>query len=127
MGGYEADWDGGVGEVGAHGDGWVGAGGVTAEALQGFQAAFNRRIAKGPGGIPFGDVLIPGLAMLCTGKSDFEAVRALQGTSWAKEALQVSRLASPETLRQNLDQLSDGFLPICRETIAGLDPSGGGS
>ena len=48
---------------------------------------------------------------------DFEAVRLLRGSSWAPRALQVGQIASPETLRQNLDLLGDGFLPTCREII----------
>jgi hypothetical protein len=46
-----------------------------------FQAAFNGRLTKGPGGIPLGDVLVPGLAMLCTGRSDFESVSLLRGST----------------------------------------------
>ena len=91
--------------------------GALLKRFTGFQLDFNTRFQKGPGGIPFGDVLIPGLAMLCTGKSDFEAVRLLRGSSWAPKALQVGQIASPETLRQNLDLLGDDHLPICREII----------
>ena len=81
--------------------------GALLKRFTGFQASFNAAFVKGPGGIPFGDVLIPGLAMLCTGKSDFEAVSHLRGSSWAARALQVGRVASPETLRQNLDLLGE--------------------
>ncbi len=80
----------------------TGMGGLVGAMLKrftSFQDSFNRSLAKGPGGIPFGDVLIPGIAMLCTGKSDFEAVSLLRGSSWASRALQVGRIASPETLR----------------------------
>ena len=76
--------------------------GALLKRFTSFQASFNTTMTKGPGGIPFGDVLIPGLAMLCTGKSDFEAVSHLRGSTWAARALQVGRIASPETLRQNL-------------------------
>lgn len=91
--------------------------GALLKRFTAFQTTFNGRFTKGPGGIPFGDVLIPGLAMLCTGKSDFEAVRVLRGSSWAPKALQVGQIVSPETLRQNLDLLGDQFLPVCREII----------
>ena len=40
--------------------------GAMLKRFTSFQANFNGAFAKGPGGIPFGDVLIPGLAMLCT-------------------------------------------------------------
>lgn len=76
------------------------------------QASFNEALTKGPGGIPFGDVLIPGIAMLCTGRSDFEAVSLLRGSAWAARALQVGRIASPETLRQNLDCLGETAFPM---------------
>ena len=75
------------------------------------QASFNVALAKGSGGMPFGDVLIPGVAMLCTGRSDFESVSLLRGSTWAARALQVGRIASPETLRQNLDLLGEAALP----------------
>jgi len=76
-----------------------------------FQAAFNGRLTKGPGGIPLGDVLVPGLAMLCTGRSDFESVSLLRGSTWAARALQVGRIASAETLRQDLDLLGAKAFP----------------
>ena len=85
--------------------------GAMLKRFTSFQANFNGAFAKGPGGIPFGDVLIPGLAMLCTGKSDFEAVAQLRGSTWAARALQVGRIASPETLRQNLDLLGEKAFP----------------
>jgi hypothetical protein len=97
------------------------------------QAQFNAAFIKGPGGIPYGDVIIPGVAMICTGKSDYEAVSQLRHSAWAPRALQVSRIASPETLRQNLDLLGQdalsrsqsilniGILDVVRN--AGLTPS----
>jgi hypothetical protein len=85
--------------------------GAMLKRFTNFQVNFNCAFTKGPGGIPFGDVLIPGLAMLCTGKSDFEAVSQLRGSSWAARALQVERIASPETLRQNLDLLGEKAFP----------------
>ena len=86
--------------------------GALLKRFTSFQASFNSALVKGPGGIPFGDVLIPGLAMLCTGKSDFEAVSLLRGSTWAARALQVGRIASPETLRQNLDLLGESASPV---------------
>ena len=91
--------------------------GALLKRFTSFQASFNTTMTKGPGGIPFGDVLIPGLAMLCTGKSDFEAVSHLRGSAWAARALQVGRIASPETLRQNLDLLGERAFPASREII----------
>jgi len=91
--------------------------GALLKRFTSFQASFNGALAKGPGGIPFGDVLIPGLAMLCTGKSDFEAVSLLRNSTWAARALQVGRIASPETLRQNLDQLGEAAFPVSLSII----------
>ena len=85
--------------------------GAVLKRFTAFQATFNAAFTKGPGGIPFGDVLVPGLAMLCTGKSDFEAVSQLRGAAWAARALQVKHIASPETLRQNLDLLGEKAFP----------------
>ena len=45
-----------------------------------FQNDFNRQFTKGPGGIPFGDVLIPGLAMLCTGANPISKPSLIYGT-----------------------------------------------
>lgn len=91
--------------------------GALLKRFTSFQGSFNGALAKGPGGIPFGDVLIPGVAMLCTGKSDFEAVSLLRGSTWAARALQVGRIASPETLRQNLDLLGEAAFPTSLEII----------
>ena len=86
--------------------------GALLKRFTSFQASFNEALTKGPGGIPYGDVLIPGLAMLCTGKSDFESVSLLRGSTWAARALQVDRITSPETLRQNLDRLGESAFPM---------------
>ena len=55
--------------------------GSVVKRFTNFQASFNGALTKGPDGIPFGDVLIPGLGMLCTGKSDFEAIALLRGST----------------------------------------------
>jgi hypothetical protein len=75
-----------------------------------FRASFTQAYLKGTGGIPWGDVLIPYVASLCTGKSDYEALRPWQGESWVAKALRVDRVGSPETVRQHLDNLADGHL-----------------
>lgn len=75
-----------------------------------FQSAFTAAFLKGTGGIPWGDVLLPYVASLATGKSDYEALRPWQGKPWVAKALRVGRVASPETVRQHLDNLADGHL-----------------
>jgi len=74
-----------------------------------FRAAFTQAFLKGVGGIPWGDVLVPYVASLSRGKSDYEALRPWQGKPWVARALRVSRVASPETVRQHLDNLADGY------------------
>lgn len=97
--------------------------GAMLERFTDFRDSFNRAFMKGPGGIPFGDVLTGYLASLCTGSSDFAGVSHLYGSLWAARALQVDRVASPETTRQDMDRLADQCLPQCKERIdaAALD------
>lgn len=81
--------------------------GALLEQCTPLRATFNGRFAKGPGALPVGDTLVPMVAALCTGKSDFEAASSLRRSTWAASALQVSRIASAETVRQNLDLLGE--------------------
>ena len=73
-----------------------------------FRSTFTRNFHKGRGGIAWGDVLTSYVASLTTGKSDFEALRPWFGQTWVAKALRIDRVASPETLRQHLDNLADG-------------------
>jgi hypothetical protein len=57
---------------------------------------------------PLGDVLLTYVASLATGKSDFEAIRPWHRKTWVGKALRISAVASPETVRQHLDNLADG-------------------
>lgn len=91
--------------------------GALLERFTAFRSSFNQRLAKGPGSIPVGDSLVPMLATICTGKSDFEAVARLRESSWAARALQVGRIASPETVRQNLDLLGESAFPVSLNLI----------
>lgn len=97
--------------------------GALLERFTSLRAGFNGQLTKGPGAIPIGDTLVPMLAALCTGKSDFESVSRLRETSWAAKALQVSRVASAETVRQNLDLLGEQACPTSLALIesASLD------
>lgn len=105
----------GIGMRGSNGLALTGVGGI---ALVGnalarftdFRSSFTDTFYKGPGGIPWGDVLLPYVASLATGCSDYEALRPWQGKPWVAKALRVSRVASPETVRQHLDNLADGYL-----------------
>ena len=52
-----------------------------------FLSAFTAAFLKGTGGILWGDVLLPYVASLATGKSDYEALRPWQGKPWVAKAL----------------------------------------
>lgn len=85
--------------------------GAMLERFTDFRGSVNRTFRKGPGGIPFGDVLTTYLASLCTGSSDFAGVSHLfSGTQWAARALQIECVTSPETVRQDMDRLAEHFL-----------------
>lgn len=73
-----------------------------------FRSSFTAAFSKRRDGIPWGDVLLTYVASLATGKSDFEAIRPWQGKTWVGKALRISTVASPETVRQRLDNLADG-------------------
>lgn len=106
---------GGIGFRSSEGLALTGVGGI---ALVGnalwrytdFRAGFTNTYAKATRGIPWGDVFVPYVASLCTGKSDYEALRPWQGKAWVAKALRIDRVASPETVRQHLDNLADGHL-----------------
>lgn len=105
----------GIGMRGSEGLALTGVGGI---ALVGnalarftdFRASLTGAFHKGPGGIPWGDVVLPYVASLATGCSDYEALRPWAGKAWVAKALRVGRVASPETLRQHLDNLADAYL-----------------
>lgn len=93
----------------------TGVGGVALvgnmlEKFTDFRASFTNTFHKGKGGIPWGDVLTAYVGSLATGKSDFEALRPWHGKAWMARALRVSLVASPETVRQHLDNLADSHL-----------------
>ena len=73
-----------------------------------FRSSFTAAFTKRRDGIPWGDVLLTYVASLATGKSDFEAIRPWHGKTWVGKALRISAVASPETVRQHLDNLADG-------------------
>jgi len=105
----------GIGMRGSEGLVLTGVGGIAlvGNALSrytDFCSTFTRAFHKGRGGIAWGDVLTPYVASIATGKSDFEALRPWFGQAWVAKALRIDRVASPETLRQHLDNMADGHL-----------------
>jgi hypothetical protein len=71
-----------------------------------FRSTFTRTFHKGR------DVLMPYVAAPAAGKSDFEALHPWFGQAWVAMAHRIDRVASPETLRQQLDNLADGHLEV---------------
>ena len=60
-------------------------------------------------GIAHADIIRTYLGLLCQGKNDFEAVRALQGDTFFEQALGLRQLPSEPTLRQRLDEHATAF------------------
>ena len=88
-----------------------------------FRVALTAAFTKRKDGIPWGDVLLAYTASVATGKSDYEALRPWHGKSWVAKALRISTVASPETVRQHLDNLADGHGEEAMELVgqASLD------
>jgi hypothetical protein len=53
------------------------------------------------------------LGLLCLGKSDFEAAEGVAGDDWFKEALDIQKVPSQETLRTAFRQASESFRTAC--------------
>lgn len=62
-------------------------------------------------GIPNSDILLAQLALLCQGKSDFEAIERYRRDSFFQQALGLRAVPASPTLRQRLDEKADAFLP----------------
>jgi len=58
------------------------------------------------------DVIRSYLGLLSLGKSDFEAIDDMKNDRYFMEALGIKNIASPETLRQRLDETAKIFQPI---------------
>lgn len=64
-------------------------------------------------GIATSDVLLSFIGLLCQGKNDFEAIRPFfEDDEFFRCALGLTRVPSPETLRQRLDQFADTLRTI---------------
>jgi hypothetical protein len=59
--------------------------------------------------MPHGDILASYVALLCLGKSDFEAINAFRADSYFHTALGLGQVPSAATLRQRLDAHAVGF------------------
>jgi hypothetical protein len=59
--------------------------------------------------MPHGDILASYVALLCLGKSDFEAIDAFRDDPYFLEALGLRQVPSAATVRQRLDANAPGF------------------
>lgn len=61
------------------------------------------------------DVVKGYIGLLCLGKSDFEAITGMREDEWFAAALNLSSIASTETLRQRMDAHAATWEPIVRK------------
>ena len=84
------------------------------------------------GGIGLDAIVRSYVGLLTIGKSDFEAITDCHDDDYFSQSLSVGRVPSAETLRQRLDEVAPGLLPItdacsvdflkkARVTISALD------
>jgi hypothetical protein len=59
--------------------------------------------------MPHGDMLASCIALLCLGKSDFEAIEVFRADPYFHEALRLGQVPSASILRQRLDAHAAGF------------------
>ena len=65
-------------------------------------------------GIKHSDVVKSYLALLSTGKNDFEAINTIDSEFYLMNAMSVSEIPSEATLRQRMDKQASAFLPIIK-------------
>jgi len=70
------------------------------------------RVAKGSDHIAEVDILRSYLGLLCLGKSDYQAIAAMQEDEYFKHALGIGRMPSVERLRQRLDEAGTSLVPV---------------
>jgi hypothetical protein len=63
------------------------------------------------GGIANSDILLAQVALLCQGKSDFEAIERYRRDPFFQQAMGLRAVPASPTLRQRLDEKADAFLP----------------
>jgi hypothetical protein len=65
-------------------------------------------------GIRHSDVVKSYLALLSTGKNDFEAINNIDSEFYLKHAMSVNEIPCEVTLRQRMDKNTNAFLPILK-------------
>lgn len=63
------------------------------------------------GGIANSDILLAQVALLCQGKSDFEAIERYRRDPFFQQAMGLRAVPASPTLRQRLDEKAEAFLP----------------
>ena len=67
-------------------------------------------------GIKHSDVLKSYLALLSTGKNDFEAINNIESKFYLMQSMDVKQIPSEATLRQRMDQYAEDFLPTVKKS-----------
>ena len=70
------------------------------------------KVAKGSDHIAEIDIIRSYLGLLCLGKSDYQAIAAMQEDDYFKQSLGIGRIPSVERLRQRLDEAGSGLIPV---------------
>jgi hypothetical protein len=71
-------------------------------------------------GLSVGEIVTAYVGLLCTGKSDFDAIENHRQDSFFAEALGLSAVPAASTLRMQLDAQADGLLPLADELSVAL-------
>lgn len=66
-------------------------------------------------GISHSDNVVSYIGLICTGKSDFDAIENVRDDMFFSEALGVETVPSAATLRQRMDKHAEEFLPLVEE------------
>lgn len=85
--------------------------GMALHKHSGLSNAVNQQIPLRHG-VSHSDVLSGYIALLCLGKSDFDAIENVREDNFFGHALNISTVPSAATLRQRLDKRAEEFLPL---------------
>ena len=72
---------------------------------------------SGQGGINTSSLIKACVGLLCTGKSDFDAIESLRQDAFFKSALGLVAVPSSPTLRQRMDAMAEIGRASCRERV----------
>ncbi|MFP7754081.1 IS1380 family transposase [Thermodesulfobacteriota bacterium B35] len=75
----------------------------------------NRKMDEHGNLISHSDLLRSYLGLLCLGKSDYEAITAMRNDDYFKSSLGITKVPSPERLRQRLDQEADNYREVAEK------------